>query len=888
MHGHRATGAGKRGVGAHVLVSVQDQLGAGSRDDLRECGPVGERVFGFGEPVHRRMVHQDNPCEAFLTQRLQNPAQASQLFRAALPGRVERRGCHRARDPDQGNIVKALDERIIPGLALSLHVGLHVALESLLALAAPRVGVVVAGDDRDRYRDRLEFFDAKLELGLECKVGEVTGHHKAVEAQFRRLLHHTVEQRLIVLLAAVQGQVESPGEALTDVAPWHHPVEAKKMDVRGMQEPQHGSAELVHSRPGPPAPALSCITRSEDRIGNEEAGQRVLRLAGGWLTLRVMSLLEVGRTHTCGELRREHAGASVVLFGWVHRRRDLGARTFIQLRDRDGITQLDFAAELGEEAHKLGESLRSEDCIAIRGKVADRGSNANSEMETGEIEVKVSGVEVFSRSQTPPFVVADDERLDATENLRLQYRYLDLRRPVMQRNFRVRSQIGYYTRKLLTEGGFYELETPAMVKYTPGGARNFLVPSRIHPGQFYALAESPQIYKQLFMVSGFDKYFQITRCFRDEDLRNDRQPEFTQIDVEMSFATPERIFEPMQALMRTLWKEILDVELPETFPRMSWDEAMARYGSDKPDVRFGLELKAVTEHVRDSGFKVFDGAQCVSGLCVPADKAGSLSRGAIDKLTDFVKQRESGGAKGLAWTRIGEDGSWSGAVGKNVKQEAQKAVAEAMGAGPGCVLLFIADEWHTTHTVLCNLRLKLRDQLDMLAGNDNPWQFLWITDFPMFEKNEAGDFVAAHHPFTSPHDEHVDLLVSDPAAVRAKAYDLVLNGNEIGGGSIRIHNSEVQAKVFTALGLTEEETQFKFGFLLEAFKYGPPPHGGIALGLDRVAMLMTGAKSLRDVIAFPKTQRGQDLMTGAPTIADEPQLADLYLTHRDIPVKDNS
>ncbi len=614
----------------------------------------------------------------------------------------------------------------------------------------------------------------------------------------------------------------------------------------------------------------------------------MLRPASGWHTLRVMSLLEVGRTHTCGELRRDHAGASVVLFGWVHRRRDLGARIFIQLRDRDGVTQLDFAAELGEEAYKLGESLRSEDCIAIRGKVTDRGENANTEMATGEIEVKVSEVEVFSKSKTPPFVVADDDRLDATENLRLQYRYLDLRRPVMQRNFRVRSQIGYYTRKLLTEAGFYELETPAMVKYTPGGARNFLVPSRIHPGQFYALAESPQIYKQLFMVSGFDKYFQITRCFRDEDLRNDRQPEFTQIDVEMSFATPERIFEPMTALMRTLWKEVLDVELPETFPRMSWDEAMARYGSDKPDVRFGLELQGVTELVRDSGFKVFDGAECVSGLCVPADKAGSLSRGAIDKLTDFVKQRESGGAKGLAWTRIGEDGSWSGAVGKNVKPEVQKAVAEAMGASPGCVLLFIADEWHTTHTVLCNLRLRLRDQLDLLAGNDKPWQFLWITDFPMFEKNEAGQFVAAHHPFTSPHDEHVDILVSDPGAVRAKAYDLVLNGNEIGGGSIRIHRSDVQAKVFTALGLTDEEAQFKFGFLLEAFKYGPPPHGGIALGLDRVAMLMTGAESLRDVIAFPKTQRGQDLMTGAPTIADEPQLADLYLTHRDIPVKDNS
>ncbi len=601
-----------------------------------------------------------------------------------------------------------------------------------------------------------------------------------------------------------------------------------------------------------------------------------------------MSLLEVGRTHTCGELRRGDAGASVVLFGWVHRRRDLGARIFIQLRDRDGITQLDFAEELDADAYAVAEGLRSEDCIAIRGKIADRGENANDEMATGAIEVKVAEVEIFSKSQTPPFVVADDERLDAQENLRLKYRYLDLRRPVMQHNFRVRSQIGYLTRKSLAEGGFYEMETPYMVKYTPGGARNFLVPSRIHPGQFYALAESPQIYKQLFMVSGFDKYFQITRCFRDEDLRNDRQPEFTQIDVEMSFATPQRVFEPMEALMRTLWKEILDVELEPEFLRLTWDEAMARFGSDKPDVRFGLELCNVTEHTRASGFKVFDGAECVSGLCVPAEHAGSLSRGQIDKLTDFVKQRESGGAKGLAWTKIGDDGSWSGAVGKNVNDTARAAIAQAMGATPGCVLLFIADGWHTTHTVLNNLRLHLRDKLDLLAGNDNPWRFLWVTDFPMFEQNEQGQFVAAHHPFTSPRDEHLDILVSDPGAVRAKAYDLVLNGNEIGGGSIRIHRSDVQAKVFTALGLTEEEAQFKFGFLLEAFKYGPPPHGGIALGLDRVAMLMTGAESLRDVIAFPKTQRGQDLMTGAPTVADDPQLQELHLTHRDLPERDGA
>ncbi len=595
------------------------------------------------------------------------------------------------------------------------------------------------------------------------------------------------------------------------------------------------------------------------------------------------TLLETGRTHTCTDLRREHIGQRVVLFGWVHRRRDHGGRIFVDLRDREGITQVVFGPDIHAQTHGEAEDLRSEFCIAVSGSVIDRGTNENQNMPTGAIEVEVDALEIFSAAETPPFTISDDDRLDTNENVRLRYRYLDLRRPSFQRNFATRAKISYITRRTLADQGFYELETPYMVKYTPGGARNFLVPSRLHPGSFYALAESPQIYKQLFMVAGFDKYFQITRCFRDEDLRNDRQPEFTQIDMEMSFATPDRVFAPIEQLMRSLWKEVLDVTLPDSFQRLTWDEAMGRFGSDKPDVRFGLELLDATEASRGCGFRVFEGAECVKGLCVPADKAKTLGRSQLDKLTDFVKKREHGGAKGLAWVRIKDDGAWDAPFAKNVKAESQAAISKAMGAEPGSLLLFIADAWDTVHTVLSSLRLHLRDKLDLLAGNEAPWRFLWVTDFPLFEKNEQGQWVSSHHPFTSPRPEHVDLLVSDPGTVRAQAYDLVLNGNEIGGGSIRIHASDVQAKVFTALGLSDEDAEAKFGFLLEAFRYGPPPHGGIALGLDRVAMLMCEADSLRDVIAFPKTQRGQDLMTSCPGPADDPQLQELYIRHRPLP-----
>lgn len=598
------------------------------------------------------------------------------------------------------------------------------------------------------------------------------------------------------------------------------------------------------------------------------------------------TLLESGRTHTCGQLRLSDDGQRVILFGWVNFRRDLGGRIFIDLRDREGMTQVVFGPDVDAAAHEAAKDLRGEDCIGVAGTVVARSKNdgsANPNLATGEIELEVDQLQVFSKAQTPPFDVSKDDRLETNENLRLQYRYLDLRRPSLQRNFILRSQLATLTRLHLSELGYLELETPYMVKYTPGGARNFLVPSRLNPGMFYALAESPQIFKQLFMVSGFDKYFQITRCFRDEDLRNDRQPEFTQIDVELSFTTPERVFDAIESLIVRLWKQLLGVEIPRPFQRLTWEQAMGRYGSDKPDRRFGLEFGDVTDLTRGCGFAVFEKAEYVKGICVPPEHATNYSRAKVDKLVEFAKKRESGGAKGLAWTRIAADGSWNGGIAKFISADLQKQINERMGAAPDALLLFAADDFETTHAVLNSIRLRLRDELGLIDPAVAHWNFTWVTDFPMFERNAEGKWVAAHHPFTSPRDEHVDLLRSDPGKVRAQAYDLVLNGNEIGGGSIRIHRSDVQAKVFEALGLSDEQAQAKFGFLLEAFKYGPPPHGGIALGVDRLAMLMAGADSLRDVIAFPKTQKGQDLMTSCPTPVDEAQLAELFIRHRPLP-----
>ncbi len=589
------------------------------------------------------------------------------------------------------------------------------------------------------------------------------------------------------------------------------------------------------------------------------------------------SLLEIGRTHDCGALRHADVGANVVLFGWVHRKRAHGALIFLNLRDRFGITQVTVDPDLAPEARALAADLRGECCVAIAGVVVSRGDNKNPDMPTGEIEVSARTVEVFSTADTLPFNVADDDELDASEALRLKYRYLDLRRPSLQKNFVLRSRLATLTRITLAEAGFLELETPYMVKYTPGGARNFLVPSRLNPAQFYALAESPQIFKQLFMVAGMDKYFQICRCFRDEDLRNDRQPEFTQIDVEVSYATQERVQGPIEALIRRAWQDILGVALPEQFPRMTWAEAMARYGSDKPDRRFGLEFVDLKDITADSGFRMFTGAPYLKALCVPPEHGETFTRGRIDKLTALVKKRESGGAKGLAWARVQEGGGWESPLAKNLTPATIAAINERTGAQPGSLIFMIADEFHVTHQALNALRLELRDSLDLVKrAGKSPWQFLWVTDFPLFERTDKG-YVSSHHPFTSPRTQDIPLLDSDPSQVLAQAYDLVLNGNEVGGGSIRIHRSDVQARVFSVLGLDEAQIQQKFGFLLEAFKYGPPPHGGIALGLDRLSMLMAGATSLRDVIAFPKTQKGTDLMTGCPSGADDEQLAELFI-----------
>jgi len=589
-------------------------------------------------------------------------------------------------------------------------------------------------------------------------------------------------------------------------------------------------------------------------------------------------LVELKRTHYCNSLRASDIGSEVVLMGWVDNRRDLGGRIFIDLRDRDGVTQVVFGPDVEREAHALADSLRGEYCIGVAGRVVSRvssGGQPNLKLATGEIEVEATKLHVFSRADTPPFPIEDD--IDTNEQLRLKHRYLDLRRPSLQRNFMVRSKLYQATRSYFHGERFVELETPFMVKYTPGGARNFLVPSRLNPGCFYALAESPQIFKQLFMVAGFDRYFQIVRCFRDEDLRLDRQPEFTQIDVEMSFVVEEDVQHTMEGLIAQIWRDTIGVEIPRPFLRMSYDEAMAKYGVDKPDVRFGLPLDDVTQAVAKSGFRVFESVVSdggiVKALRVSKEEARDvLSRSFLDTLTDFVKPT---GAKGVAFARVQENGAWQAPFAKAFTDEARNAVNAQLGAHTGDVLLFIADKAKVANVAMGQLRLHIGRKLDLI--DKKAWKFLWVNEFPMFEQNEHGGWVAAHHPFTSPKPEDLDLLGKDNGKVRARAYDLVLNGNEIAGGSIRIHQREVQQRVFEALGLSVENLREKFGFLLDAFKFGPPPHGGIAFGVDRLAMLLCGADSLRDVIAFPKTQKGTDLMTDAPTEVDAKQLEELFI-----------
>jgi len=593
-------------------------------------------------------------------------------------------------------------------------------------------------------------------------------------------------------------------------------------------------------------------------------------------------LIDLKRTHDCGGLRGSDAGKRAVLFGWVAARRDHGGCVFIDLRDRGGLTQVVFEPGINAEAHGLAGELRGEFCVGVSGVVVERGGHKNPNLPTGEIELKADALTIFSRAETPPFEIVDDTA--AGETVRLKHRYLDLRRPALQRNFLVRSKIYQTTRQTLSEAGFAEIETPFMVKYTPGGARNFLVPSRLNPGQFYALAESPQIFKQLFMVAGMDRYFQIVRCFRDEDLRLDRQPEFTQIDLEMSFVVEEDVQNIIEKLMAALWKDVLGIELPRPFLRLSYHDAMAQYGSDKPDLRFELPLVDLTEVVTrhdgggvgllQSAVKTPGGV--VKGWRLPAAHAKALSRADLDKLEEFAK---GFGARGLARARVGEGGAWAQSPMKTMTEELRRGINDAAGLGEGDLVFLQFGSKKLVNAVLGGLRLHVADKLGLIPrsqGKDG-WRFCWITDFPLFEATDEGRLVAAHHPFTSPHRDDLERLESDPGSVRARAYDLVLNGNEIAGGSIRIHQSDVQARVFRALGLSDEDAHAKFGFLLEAFKYGPPPHGGIAAGVDRLAMLLCGAESLRDVIAFPKTQKGTDQMTEAPGPVSKRQLDELHI-----------
>ena len=580
------------------------------------------------------------------------------------------------------------------------------------------------------------------------------------------------------------------------------------------------------------------------------------------------------RTHTCGELSRKQTGETATLNGWVDTRRDLGGVIFIDLRDRYGITQVVFSPQDDKEAHKMADQLRSEYVIGIQGEVRGRDPvNVNPNVKTGEIEIRVKKLVIYSRSETPPFEIQDDLRTN--EDLRLKYRYLDLRRPVMQRNLMLRSAIYRHTRDYFHEHQFAEIETPFLMRSTPEGARDYLVPSRVNPGKFYALPQSPQTYKQILMVSGMDRYFQIVKCFRDEDLRADRQPEFTQIDVEMSFVDEEQIYTLMEGLLQRILSEVVGADVSAPFPRMTYQEALTTYGSDKPDTRFGMKFVDFSDIVKDSEFRVFsktvsDGGAIV-GFVVPG--MGSLGRGVMDRLTK--RTRDEIGAGGLIYIKNNEDELYS-SVSKFVPEDMTRAMVDASGAKKGDLILLLAGPSETVYGQLGDLRLLMAREYELI--DTSKYNLLWVTDFPLLEyDSEDGRYYAMHHPFTSPRPEDVGLLKTDPGKVRARAYDLVMNGSEIGGGSIRIHDTEMQSTMFEALGIGKEEAQQKFGFLLDAFRYGAPPHGGIALGLDRVAMLLTGAKSLREVIAFPKNQRAISLMDNCPDVVDEAQLKELHI-----------
>ena len=586
------------------------------------------------------------------------------------------------------------------------------------------------------------------------------------------------------------------------------------------------------------------------------------------------SMQGLKRTHRCAELSAANAGETVTIMGWVQKNRNKGGLVFIDVRDRSGIIQV--VCEEGKTDAALIEKaakLRSEYVVAVVGKVEKRSGAVNKNLATGEIEIIPEELRVLSESETPPFQIEENSK--TKEEIRLKYRYLDLRRPDMQRNLMMRSKVATLTCQFLAEEGFMEIETPILIKSTPEGARDYLVPSRVHQGHFYALPQSPQLFKQLLMCSGCDRYFQIAKCFRDEDLRADRQPEFTQIDMELSFVDVDDVIEVNERLLAKLFKEVLGVEVSLPIQRMTWQEAMDRFGSDKPDIRFGMELQNVTEVVKDFDFVVFKSAIENGGTVrgINAKGQGSMARKKIDKLVDFAKDY---GAKGLAYIAIHEDGTVKSSFAKFMTEEQQASLIQAMGGENGDLLLFAADKNKVVWDVLGALRLELARQMELLDKNE--YKFLWVTEFPLLEWNdEQNRFTAMHHPFTMPMEEDLQYIDSDPGRVRAKAYDIVLNGNEIGGGSVRIFNQDIQSKMFEVLGFTPEQAQEQFGFLLEAFKYGVPPHAGLAYGLDRLVMLMAKQDSIRDVIAFPKVKDASDLMTEAPSPVDAKQLDELGL-----------
>ncbi len=582
------------------------------------------------------------------------------------------------------------------------------------------------------------------------------------------------------------------------------------------------------------------------------------------------------RTHTCGELRTSDIGTKVTLNGWVDTRRDLGGLIFIDLRDRFGITQIVFEPGYNLEAHSAAGNLRNEFVISIEGKVRQRPEGTeNPALETGQVDVMVNKLVILNEAKTPPFPIKDD--VETSEDTRLKYRYLDLRRPSMQKNILMRHKMYQIVRRYFDKNNFVEIETPVLMKSTPEGARDYLVPSRLHKGKFYALPQSPQQYKQLLMVSGFDRYFQIVKCFRDEDLRADRQPEFTQIDVEMSFIDQNNIFEIVEGLMKILFKEIWNKDLPN-IPKFTFDEAMEKYGSDKPDLRVEMEMVTLNHVFENTSFKVFNDSiknnGIITGLLAPG--CGEYTRNQLDVLTDFVKKQ---GAGGLIWMRVKEN-ELEAPIAKFLSDDEKSNIISSLNAKPGDLLFILTGPKLKTLNIMGQLRLEMARRLDLIKSDAEP-KLLWVTDFPLFEWDEQTKrFYAMHHPFTSPRLEDVDFMESDPARVKARAYDLVLNGSEIAGGSIRIHNADLQAKMFKALGISEEEAEHKFGFLMNAFKFGAPPHGGIAFGFDRMAMIFAGEKSIREVIAFPKTASAVSIMDDAPSTVDENQLKELHIKIR--------